>query len=364
MNALAPGCVRDCRGCGHRDLTSAESSAQKTRWLSRTLGAFGALDAIESDGVRFGYRRKSTLRCERVPGGEGHAIGMRIRDRDDDRVLPIPDCPVHSEEVNEAFRAIARTFPEDLPLVYAIASGDLLSLVLKQPRDETTVARAREWWEARRFASARGAYLNFHPAAGDRITAKNGWVHLGGEGWGAMRFFGREFRHGPGGFLQVQAPLYEAALSRARGFLLRAPGPVADLYSGVGVSLALWREAARETIGVELSGEAAEHARRNSGAAVLQGKCGERVPQLREFVGDRGFSAFVNPPRTGLESEVRRWLASERGRVARIAYLSCSAGTLARDLGELTEAGYRVETLASYDFFPGTPHVETLALLT
>ncbi len=47
----------------------------------------------------------------------------------------------------------------------------------------------------------------------------------------------------------------------------------------------------------------------------------------------------------------------------RIAYLSCSAGTLARDLHLLEIAGYRIDAILPFDFFPQTHHVETLALV-
>ena len=72
--------------------------------------------------------------------------------------------------------------------------------------------------------------------------------------------------------------------------------------------------------------------------------------------------AYVNPPRSGLEAEVTQALAGEL-RPVRIAYLSCSAGTLARDLAMLESAGYGVTHILPYDFFPLTHHVEALALL-
>ena len=59
---------------------------------------------------------------------------------------------------------------------------------------------------------------------------------------------------------------------------------------------------------------------------------------------------------------MRDWAAMEF-RPERMAYLSCSAGTLSRDLAALTAAGYTVEALTPYDFFPQTRHVEILALL-
>ena len=50
-------------------------------------------------------------------------------------------------------------------------------------------------------------------------------------------------------------------------------------------------------------------------------------------------------------------------RPARMAYLSCSAGTLRRDLEPLERSGYEILGILPYDFFPQTLHVETLALL-
>jgi tRNA/tmRNA/rRNA uracil-C5-methylase (TrmA/RlmC/RlmD family) len=72
--------------------------------------------------------------------------------------------------------------------------------------------------------------------------------------------------------------------------------------------------------------------------------------------------AYVNPPRSGLELEVVSALADEL-QPARLAYLSCSAGTLGRDLAALCDAGYAVSAILPFDFFPLTHHVEALALL-
>ena len=43
--------------------------------------------------------------------------------------------------------------------------------------------------------------------------------------------------------------------------------------------------------------------------------------------------------------------------------ISCSPGTLARDLQELASWGICPQKIFPYDFFPQTPHVETLVWL-
>ena len=42
--------------------------------------------------------------------------------------------------------------------------------------------------------------------------------------------------------------------------------------------------------------------------------------------------------------------------------MSCDPPTLARDARRLLDAGYALDTLRAFDFFPNTPHVESLAI--
>jgi tRNA/tmRNA/rRNA uracil-C5-methylase (TrmA/RlmC/RlmD family) len=209
-----------------------------------------------------------------------------------------------------------------------------------------------------------GLWVHCHPAAGRRLFARSGW-HLV---WGSAESMdARGCAHGPTAFQQLLPELHAHSLERALAFL----GPtsataVLDLYCGVGSSLRTWCAAGAQTLGIELAGGAIECALRNAPAAtVLRGTCAQRLPQVREWWRSSSrveYAAYLNPPRSGLEPEVLRALGREL-RPGRLAYLSCSAGTLARDLDDLVGAGYEVDVLAPYDFFPGTHHVECLALL-
>jgi 23S rRNA (uracil1939-C5)-methyltransferase len=71
----------------------------------------------------------------------------------------------------------------------------------------------------------------------------------------------------------------------------------------------------------------------------------------------------VNPPRKGLDGDT---LAALRQLAPpRVVYVSCGPESLARDLSYLTSLGeYRVERVEPFDLMPGTPQVETIALLT
>ena len=91
--------------------------------------------------------------------------------------------------------------------------------------------------------------------------------------------------------------------------------------------------------------------------AVCEGTSEEWIAEILEREVDL---VIVDPPRRGLEPPVVRALAERP--VPAIVYLSCNPATLARDLKGLGQA-YAPEVVKVLDFFPHTPHIETLVVL-
>ena len=365
ISGLRAGCELNCPGCSHRMMSAEESLAQKTHWLQRKLAPWrGALSPIRSVDAenRWNYRHKVTLST--AWNNDGWAFGFIVREE----LLPIPECPVHSARVRESIRLFSQALPPgpEFPMAYYVQSGAQATLVLKTARLPDTDWLDRDFQRRLAKTGIEGLWLHLHPSAGRRLFTKRGWRLV----WGRPRSMDRNgLVYGPSAFQQLIPALYDHALDKARAFI--APGDndsVVDLYCGIGNTLAPWRDPGARTVGVEMGGEAVECARENApGALVLRGKCAQRIPQLRAWIGDQGNGPgqrllYVNPPRTGIEPEVLNWVVGEL-RPVRIAYLSCSAGTLRGDLEILGNANYRVEEIAPYDFFPQTYHVETLALL-
>jgi tRNA/tmRNA/rRNA uracil-C5-methylase (TrmA/RlmC/RlmD family) len=76
---------------------------------------------------------------------------------------------------------------------------------------------------------------------------------------------------------------------------------------------------------------------------------------------ERGEHIVLDPPRTGAGPEVVHALAARRPQG--IIYVSCHPPTLGRDLRLLSAQGYRLNSLQSFDIFPDTFHLETVAEL-
>ena len=359
--SIPPGCEPACHGCRHRHLPAAASLAQKAGYLGRVLERWAdRLAPVRAPAPerRFGYRDRVTLTA-RWDDTAGWRFGLMRRDE----LIAIHACPVHSSRINKLIATLRATLPahDQFPLAYLHVAGAQATLIVKArsfDRDRLETALV-----AMTGVGIDGLWVHCHPAAGRKLFARSGW-HLA---WGVGESATPDgFVHGPTTFQQLLPELHELSVDIASRHL--APGPgvaVLDLYCGLGATLRHWTDAGAAALGIELAGGAVDAALRNAPrASVLRGTCLQRLPQVREWWSEQAGPrvAYVNPPRSGLEAEVLAALAGEL-RPQRIAYLSCSAGTLARDLAALESAGYAVSSLHPFDFFPVTHHVECLALL-
>lgn len=164
-------------------------------------------------------------------------------------------------------------------------------------------------------------------------------------------------RVSPNSFLQVNLEVNRRIVDDVDALLQELqPIHLLDLYGGIGnLSARAHRRGTPVTL-VESEGQAAEDARKNlKGAEVLA------MDVARWKPGQTFFDiALLDPPRAGAPGILDKLIVT---RPRAIVYLSCDPGTLAKDIGALHGRGYRIRYLQPYDMFPGTDHVETLAVL-
>jgi len=158
--------------------------------------------------------------------------------------------------------------------------------------------------------------------------------------------------------LEMTARLVPYALDGLSGRL------ALDLYCGVGLFGTFLADRFERVIAVEENPAALEWARRNIGATheFLRGRVEELLRAERgPLAAARPDAIVVDPPRTGLDRAVAEFLIAKRP--PRLVYVSCDPATLARDLKSLLAAGFSLDDLRLFDFYPQTAHVEAVAKL-
>jgi tRNA/tmRNA/rRNA uracil-C5-methylase (TrmA/RlmC/RlmD family) len=164
------------------------------------------------------------------------------------------------------------------------------------------------------------------------------------------------------GFFQGNRFLLEALVRRV---LSHVPeGPLADLYAGVGLFGLAHAALGRGPV-LAVEGDATSAVDLAANAAPY-GAMVELVEAPVEAVLARataleGRTVLVDPPRTGLSHAALERLAAAKP--TRVVYVSCDIATLARDIARLRPSGLEVAFVEVFDLFPGTAHVETLAVL-
>jgi 23S rRNA (uracil1939-C5)-methyltransferase len=157
-------------------------------------------------------------------------------------------------------------------------------------------------------------------------------------------------------FFQVNMPVLEMALKRIQHFTSGLDKKV-DMYAGVGT---IGIPCLASTL-VELDEHNIEMAKQN----VLQSQREITVVQASSETAlgyiKSGSAVIVDPPRAGLHAKVVARINEAKPK--QVVYLSCNPSTQARDITLLQE-NYEVELIEGYNFFPKTPHIESLAILT
>ena len=134
------------------------------------------------------------------------------------------------------------------------------------------------------------------------------------------------------------------------------PPSVLDLYCGSG-NFSLGLSGKTEVLGIDHNKAAIKAAYAvRPGAYVTGGEAKMRT----HITKSEAAAILLDPPRSGAKALLP---ALQKASAQRIVYVSCDPATLARDLKELAQGGWRLRRVAAVDMFPNTPHIETVCSL-
>lgn len=168
---------------------------------------------------------------------------------------------------------------------------------------------------------------------------------------------GQTYSYSPNGFFQINLPVYELALAEIKKHITSAD--VLDLYSGVGtIGLSVARDKNLTLVEVDNSAfaELINNSYNLSNVLSILSKSEEVLTHVRE-----GQTVILDPPRAGCDAKLIQKLLEVKP--VKIIYLSCNPATQARDIKLLLEK-YQIETVKIFNFFPRTPHIENIVILS
>nr|HPI99174.1 23S rRNA (uracil(1939)-C(5))-methyltransferase RlmD [Synergistales bacterium] len=146
---------------------------------------------------------------------------------------------------------------------------------------------------------------------------------------------------------------------------LNQPGNILELYSGVGALTVFLAGRGRTVTAIEEWPSAVNNMNYNlqeNGISNVDTYCGKAEELISHLTGKRFDSVVLDPPRSGCKTEVIEGITNKI-QPESIVYVSCNPATLARDLGNIINAGYDLRKVQPFDMFPQTYHVETVVTL-
>ncbi len=329
----SPPCIHFgvCGGCHLQHLEYDAQLTAKSAFLRESLHRIGHIEwpnEIEViPSAEFGYRSRAEIKVDRGEDGKARIGYFRAGSHE---VCEIESCAILLPAANRELQRLhseRSLIPSDATRVF-VTGGD--EGVIVTPANGT---------------GSRSAEFDALGTAHQRID-------------------GIDYAFGIRSFFQSNRRMIEELIQRGIG---DARGRVAvDLYAGVGLfSLQLSRRF-EQVFAIEGNRCAANHGLENLRANGLANVRYEAISveawlKYKASGVARPDFVLLDPPRAGAGNQVIERLATLAPPL--ISYVSCDPTTLARDLRQLIDLGYRLQSIVALDMFPQTFHLEAVAHL-
>ena len=378
------GCpfAKSCGGCVFQHIDYKTESSFKENAVNDALSRLGKLDIrvekFHSSKSTEGYRNKAVYPIGTFKDGTA-VSGFYAQSSH--RIIEHDSCLISNPVFSKIRDFIIDHINKNAISVYdeltgkgvmrniylrSAKSGDIcLTLVINQAEKSNTAPFVNMADElTKKFSQIKSISLNYNTKSTNVILGEH-TKNLSGDGYIYDELCGKEFRIHLKSFWQVNRNQAEVLYGIAKDFAGLKQGEVLlDLYCGTGSVGICVADESTKLYGVEIVEAAAEDARFN---AKLNGINGEFVALPAENALDNDYLKnlkpdviTVDPPRKGCVGAVEK---IARLGAKRIVYISCDPATLARDLAEFEELGYKTVRVQAVDMFPRTGHVECCVLL-
>ncbi|MBI2990105.1 MAG: class I SAM-dependent RNA methyltransferase [Candidatus Magasanikbacteria bacterium] len=305
----------------------------------------------------YGYRNKIEFSFTEL---EHKKISLAFFERGKKYKMPIQSSLLAEDIINKSAAHILKWINEE-----KIPIRSLKSLIIRSNGQGQSIAalfikdriRFNKYPTLSEYFLGFQLYYSTHKSPASvptELLHHEGLHHLNAE------LLGTKLKFGLLSFFQINIPVFEQALKDISSFV--DPGAtLLDYYSGVGAISIPLSHILSKAILVDSNEEAIEYAKENIDKLGLKNIEAFCLPAERalDLISPNDIVVF-DPPRAGLHKRIIETLHAKKPK--RVIYLSCNIPTQARDIKLLGE-NYTPRFFKLYNFFPRTPHIESLAVL-
>lgn len=373
----------DCGGCQWQHISYPAQLKYKTKIVRETIERIGGLKGVKVSDIigmkdPWGFRNKIQYPISRSQ--QGRIIMGYYRQGTHD-VVDISTCPIEHPKLSKAAKAVKEVlnklgysaYNEDigkglfrhLRARIGFGTGEvLLTFITNEKAIPGSKELVKELLRCckREDINVVGICQNLNPRQTNVIMGERSWT-----------LWGRDFLYDRIGELRIKVSnesfyqtnpvqtqvLYDKALELSEA---ASKDTVIDAYSGIG-TVALWfAKKAGHVYCIEENDQAVRDASENAeinkvgNCRFLEGKVEKLLSELIE-----GDILVIDPPRGGCEEKVLKTIA--KSKFKKVIYISCNPSTLARDLGFLSQKGFKPVEVQPVDMFPHSFHIETVTKL-
>ena len=334
--------------------------------FSQTMKNPPAIDKFYAAPQLFGYRTK----VEYSFGGEPGNMTLAFHKRGNWwQRIPLEDgCALVGDKSNAAAMAVLKTINET-----RLSPSDLKTLIIRETKNTGEciaalyVTREDIDFPLPGIKGENGGNSVFDgfmlvysdPKISSSVNTKI--IKQAGKDYLTEEILGKKISFGFDCFFQNNIALFTEALKEMKAATFPC-GKLADLYSGVGIIGLSIGDCAKEILSIEAAQASAKYAEMNAAANGVKNY--RHICSMTEKADavllDGTDILVVDPPRSGLAPKVVSHLL-EKLMPKRIIYLSCNPITQGRD-AELLLQKYSIIRCAGFDFYPNTPHTESLMI--
>ena len=379
-----------CGGCQLQHASYALQLEIKAMILHDALRRIGGIEwqgpiKCVPSPQEWGYRNKTTLPVQSTGTSRSKSLASGYYERRSHKIVPFTNCAVLEPNLERVIRDTIDFLSSSGFKGYneSTKTGEIRHIAARSNASATEAELlvgcvaakdpgSREYGKlknlqqslAKRNPGLKGSVLNIKTGADNFIWGPI-FKPLSGKRFIRQQLGEYKFDVDISAFFQINTAQTEQLFSRVRALIAPfSAKKILELYSGVGSLTAYiagscesldaveeWRPAAKLLAdNMELNG---------LGNVSLHMDAVEKFMQGTETDYDL---IVLDPPRTGCDETVVEGI--KRIAPEGIVYVSCNPATLARDIARLTSDGaYALESIAAFDMFPQTAHVESVALL-